>query len=379
MRCTAAFLLLFIHVVAAQTESPAAASRAVSLGAALPGFPADASVDEAVRRRGWLLSDPTGVGLSKKIGKAIARYPNATKVDVAPDVWYAYQPAHSSRCADAELVAGVWTCGIRRLRCGCVVYAFSHTNHDFADEMEALTPCEVLRFGRAPDSVWNGTLSASDSEAAIAERVVDRPGGRDPRVKYGFLPAKLANAGRPIMGRSLQGLIKAHGHERVDVLYLDLGGGEYAALRAMQKRGFPPIGIASTTHSPSPRYTTPSTTTPRSPRYTTPHNHPDPSSLCFKAFCRSQRSSPPSVFHPAQPPRPLSLSFKAFCRSQSSPPYLGVMPRTTAPPPLVVRRPVDPSAPPLGITPHTTTPTHPPCLVCKHPADTADLVGMTRP
>ena len=133
--------------------------REKSGGTALPGYPEDESIDEAKRRRKWLLHNETGIALSMNIGKAIANKKGATRIDSAPDIWYAYQPAHGRSCADAEMVNGVWTCGIRRLQCGCVIYSISHKDHTFADEIEALTPCRVYRFGPVENSVWSGTLA----------------------------------------------------------------------------------------------------------------------------------------------------------------------------------------------------------------------------
>ena len=92
-------------------------SRAKILGAAVRGYAADVSVAEAVRRSNALRQDAATVNLTLKIGKIIRSKTGATAIDEAPDVWYAFQPAHAQSCADAELVAGVWTCGVRRLQC----------------------------------------------------------------------------------------------------------------------------------------------------------------------------------------------------------------------------------------------------------------------
>eukprot|EP00962_Isochrysis_galbana_P061916 scaffold47756_cov376-Isochrysis_galbana.AAC.1 len=164
------------------------------------------------------------------------------RVDIAPDTWYAYQPAHSLSCADAELVAGVWTCGIRRLECGCVVYAFSHTDHAFADEVETTTGCEVLRFGTAAHSVWNGTLAA-DGVDTVAEKIATGGGERDPLVnEYALTPATMTQTGRRLKARTIQSIMNEHGHSRLDLLYLNLRGGEFAVLDSLEKTGFPPIG-----------------------------------------------------------------------------------------------------------------------------------------
>ena len=156
---------------------------------ALPGYPEDESIDEAKRRRKWLLHNETGIALSMNIGKAIANKKGATRIDSAPDIWYAYQPAHGRSCADAEMVNGVWTCGIRRLQCGCVIYSISHKDHTFADEIEALTPCRVYRFGPVENSVWSGTLATSE-DAKDIEALEMRGGGDDPHVKYALTTPK---------------------------------------------------------------------------------------------------------------------------------------------------------------------------------------------
>jgi len=199
-------------------------------------------VAEAVRRGNFLRHDPAAINLTLKIGKAISQKAFATEIDVPPDVWYAFQPAHAPSCADAEMVAGVWTCGLRRLRCGCVAYVVSHTTHQFADAVEALTPCEVYRFGPAAGSVWDGTLSAIDGED-IPERTV--VSSRDASLKYAFRPVELKPTGRVLSGRSLTGLMAAYGHSRLDVLHLDLAGGEYAVLDALRREGFPRIATLS--------------------------------------------------------------------------------------------------------------------------------------
>ena len=126
-------ILLIIVVVAVIVSSHAAPARPSKLPwggrsdahahdavASAGGFASDASVAEAVRRSNFLRHDPAAINLTMRIGKAIGHKSGATQVDVAPDVWYAFQPAHAPSCADAELVAGVWTCGLRRLQCGCV-------------------------------------------------------------------------------------------------------------------------------------------------------------------------------------------------------------------------------------------------------------------
>ena len=218
------------------------ADRAKIYGPSMGGFPEDASVTEAVRRSNFLRHDPAAINLTLKIGKAIAGKAFATEIDVPPDVWYAFQPAHAPSCADAEMVAGVWTCGLRRLRCGCVAYVISHTTHQFSDAVEALTPCKVYRFGPAAGSVWDGTLSAVDGEDVPERTIVS---SRDASIRYAFRPVELKPTGRVLSGRSLTGLMAAYGHSRLDVLHLDLAGGEYAVLEALRREGFPPIATLS--------------------------------------------------------------------------------------------------------------------------------------
>ena len=172
------------------------ADRAKIYGPSMGGFPEDASVTEAVRRSNFLRHDPAAINLTLKIGKAISSKTFATEIDVPPDVWYAFQPAHAPSCADAEMVAGVWTCGLRRLRCGCVAYVVSHTTHQFADAVEALTPCRVYRFGPAAGSIWDGTLSAVDGEDVPERTVVS---SRVASLKYAFRPVELKPTGRVLI------------------------------------------------------------------------------------------------------------------------------------------------------------------------------------
>ena len=154
-------------------EGPYRSLPSGNLSTAFPGFPADASIAEAVRRQHFLLRTREGFEASRT-GKAISNKIGATSVDVVPDVWYAYAPAHSASCADAELVAGVWTCGIRRLQCNCVAYVFSHgSGFAFADELEALTPCDVYRFGPDAGSLLNVTLSSVDGDRLPEELASD--------------------------------------------------------------------------------------------------------------------------------------------------------------------------------------------------------------
>jgi hypothetical protein len=249
-------ILLIIIVMAVIISSDAAPARPSELPwggrsdahahdvvASAGGFATDASVAEAVRRSNFLRQDPAAINLTMRIGKAIGHKSGATQVDVAPDVWYAFQPAHAPSCADAELVAGVWTCGLRRLQCGCVAYAISHSTHEFADELEAITPCEVYRFGPAAGSLWTGTLSTTDG-VGVPERTLSAD-LQAPTVKYSVRPFKLEFTGRVLSGRSLVGLMATHGHTKLDVLHLDLAGGEYVALDALKRDGFPKIATLS--------------------------------------------------------------------------------------------------------------------------------------
>ena len=91
-------------------------SDAHAHAASAGGFAADASVAEAVRRSNFLRNDPAAINLTVRRVKAYGHKSSATQIDVAPDVWLAFQPAHAPSCADAELVAGVWTCMPHRAR-----------------------------------------------------------------------------------------------------------------------------------------------------------------------------------------------------------------------------------------------------------------------
>ena len=116
-----------------------------------------------------------------------------------------------------------------------MAYAISHSTHEFADELEAITPCEVYRFGPAAGSLWNGTLSTTDG-VGVPERTLIYQVRR---------PFKLESTGRVLSGRSLLGLMATHGHTKLDVLHLDLAGGEYVALAALKRDGFPQIATLS--------------------------------------------------------------------------------------------------------------------------------------
>ena len=213
----------------------------------LPGFVSNASSSAALERRDFL------VKLSKEDPRSpLLSYAKSSTL-FAPSIWYLYQPVHP--CADSELVAGVWTCGVRRLQCPCVIYAVSHTDHSFADQIEALTPCEVLRFGPASGSQWSGTLSTAalsigsalgGAEKLIPERQMlpDRKlnasGGRE------LANTAFAKTGYMLKTATLAELMRRHGHTQLDLLYLDAAGYEYDILDGfVGQPDSPSIGMLS--------------------------------------------------------------------------------------------------------------------------------------
>ena len=129
----------------------------------------------------------------------------------------------------SEMGYGYRLCGLESLqrRPSCIVYSFgSNDEFDFEDAMLARTGCTVRIFDPAP----------SKSQHPLARTVIPVALGRTDGVE--MMRWWVQSSPAPTPTRTLQSLMRELGDERIDLLKVDIEGGEHALVGQV----WPPVG-----------------------------------------------------------------------------------------------------------------------------------------
>ena len=106
---------------------------------------------------------------------------------------------------------GKWLCSVENMRKGCIIYSLGSRNEfDFEESMLATTPCTIHTF----DCTVDGSAKPNNPRVVFHRQCL---GDRDDARHY--LP--------------LAALAAENGHAHIDILKMDIEGGEYSVFRAL--------------------------------------------------------------------------------------------------------------------------------------------------
>jgi FkbM family methyltransferase len=124
---------------------------------------------------------------------------------------------------------GKWVCNPRKLRRGCVVYGIgTGDEYSFDTQMAARYGCEVHMFDPAP-SVIKALASLSTRRPVGEGSMTFHPWGLGPVNDSPERAMELILEDSRCETKKLDEIARQLGHERVDVLKIDIEGGEWSA------------------------------------------------------------------------------------------------------------------------------------------------------
>lgn len=119
---------------------------------------------------------------------------------------------------------GKWLCSLAELAPGCVIYSLGSRNEfDFEAAMLAATPCAIHTF----DCTVDGSTKPADPRIVFHRQCLGDS------ATIADLNARTGSTHDPALFLSLERLAAANGHARIDVLKMDIEGGEYPVFQAL--------------------------------------------------------------------------------------------------------------------------------------------------